>query len=54
MLGESGGVWGVRDVLGNGRDSRNSGVRRHIGDIGAPRGVGSVRGHFGVSGASGV
>ena len=37
VLGESGDVGGVRDLLGAGRDCRYSGTRRGIGGI---RGIG--------------
>ena len=43
----TGGVGGVRGVLGTGRECRYSGTRRGIGGIrghwGLPRGVGAVR-----------
>ena len=36
---------GVRGVLGASRDSRYSGIRRDIGALGAPRGVGAIWQH---------
>ena len=58
----SGGVGGVRAVLGASRDSQYSGSRRGIGDIWdiweAPRGVGDHLGLFGgirdVGGVRGI
>ena len=53
----SGGVWGVRGILGAGRECRYSGARRGIGGIrghwGLLRGVGGVgepSGHQGCRG----
>ena len=56
VLGVPGHQWcrGCQGVLGADRDSRYSGARRDIGALGAPRGVGIVRGPFwGCQGASG-
>ena len=47
ILGVSGGVGGVRGVLGASSDFRYSGTRRGIGASGE---LGAPRGHLGVSG----